>query len=137
MPAPAGKTYAVWFGACSAPSAWRARAGRPARAVDHADARAGGRHPARPAGLRRAPGWRIEARTGDTSAAAAARQKQGLAGRSSPRPESLSLLLARPMHGSASPADAVIVDEWHELMGSKRGVQVQLALAACGAGRKP
>jgi ATP-dependent Lhr-like helicase len=25
--------------------------------------------------------------------------------------------------------DMVIVDEWHELMGSKRGVQAQLALA--------
>jgi ATP-dependent helicase Lhr and Lhr-like helicase len=45
-------------------------------------------------------------------------------------PESLSLLLAR----SHAPAElggvrAVVVDEWHELIGSKRGVQVQLALA--------
>lgn len=45
-------------------------------------------------------------------------------------PESLSLLLARN-HAPDELAGvrAVVVDEWHELIGSKRGVQVQLALA--------
>ena len=45
-------------------------------------------------------------------------------------PESLSLLLS---HAGARDQfkhlDMIIIDEWHELMGSKRGVQVQLALA--------
>jgi ATP-dependent Lhr-like helicase len=45
-------------------------------------------------------------------------------------PESLSLLLSRPesadMFGELR---LVVVDEWHELMGTKRGVQTELALA--------
>ena len=45
-------------------------------------------------------------------------------------PESLSLLIsradARERLGSVA---VVVVDEWHELLGTKRGVQVQLALA--------
>ncbi len=45
-------------------------------------------------------------------------------------PESLALLLAREdarriVHWPA----LVIADEWHELMGSKRGVQTELAFA--------
>ena len=45
-------------------------------------------------------------------------------------PESLSLMLTREhAHDELRAIHTVIVDEWHELMGSKRGVQVQLALA--------
>ena len=45
-------------------------------------------------------------------------------------PESLSLMLTRERAADELAAvHTVIVDEWHELMGSKRGVQVQLALA--------
>ena len=45
-------------------------------------------------------------------------------------PESLSLLLSQAQaKAQFAHLDMVIVDEWHELMGSKRGVQVQLALA--------
>jgi ATP-dependent Lhr-like helicase len=45
-------------------------------------------------------------------------------------PESLSLLLARAnAREILSRVRAVIVDEWHELLGNKRGVQAQLALA--------
>jgi ATP-dependent helicase Lhr and Lhr-like helicase len=74
--------------------------------------------------------WTLESRTGDTSAALRARQRRRLPTALITTPESLSLLLAR--------ADAreifgdlrlVVVDEWHELMGTKRGVQVELALA--------
>jgi ATP-dependent helicase Lhr and Lhr-like helicase len=75
-------------------------------------------------------GWTLETRTSDTSAAARARQRRRLPDALITTPESLSLLLTR--------ADAaelfrdlrcVVVDEWHELMGSKRGVQTELALA--------
>lgn len=74
--------------------------------------------------------WSIETRTGDTSSAARARQGRRLPSALITTPESFSLMLTREdaptLFGSLR---AVIVDEWHELMGSKRGVQVQLALA--------
>ena len=74
--------------------------------------------------------WTIETRTGDTSPAARARQGRRLPSALITTPESLSLLLTREdapeLFGSLR---AVIVDEWHELMGTKRGVQVELALA--------
>jgi ATP-dependent Lhr-like helicase len=44
-------------------------------------------------------------------------------------PESLSLLLTRRCAEALGRVKLVVVDEWHELIGSKRGVQVQLALA--------
>src|SRR5690606_21941744 len=45
-------------------------------------------------------------------------------------PESLSLLLTRADAREAlGKVRLVVVDEWHELLGNKRGVQVQLALA--------
>ena len=45
-------------------------------------------------------------------------------------PESLTLLLTREDAATRlAGIGTVVVDEWHELMGSKRGVQVQLALA--------
>ena len=77
-----------------------------------------------------APGWTIGQRTGDTPAAERARQDKRLPTVLVTTPESLSVLLSR----ASAPEDlaavqTVIVDEWHELMGNKRGVQVQLALA--------
>jgi ATP-dependent helicase Lhr and Lhr-like helicase len=76
------------------------------------------------------PLWRIGARTGDTSGSARAALV-----RKPPRllvttPESLSLMLTqeRAQETFASLA-FVVVDEWHELMGNKRGVQTELALA--------
>ena len=45
-------------------------------------------------------------------------------------PESVSLLLARAdARERLASVRLVVVDEWHELVGNKRGVQVQLALA--------
>ena len=74
--------------------------------------------------------WTLESRTGDTSAAARARQRRRLPSALLTTPESLSLFLTRPdapeLFGDLR---AVVVDEWHELMGSKRGVQTELALA--------
>ncbi|MFN7121973.1 MAG: ligase-associated DNA damage response DEXH box helicase [Hydrogenophaga sp.] len=77
-----------------------------------------------------APGWTLGLRTGDTSSAERARQDRRWPTVLVTTPESLSLLLARN-HAPAELAGvrAVVVDEWHELIGSKRGVQVQLALA--------
>lgn len=74
--------------------------------------------------------WSLESRTGDTSAAVRARQSRRLPTALITTPESLSLLLTREDSAEVfSELEAVIVDEWHELMGTKRGVQVELALA--------
>ena len=74
--------------------------------------------------------WTLEARTGDTPASMRARQRRRLPSALITTPESLSLLLTREdAPATFSGLRAVIVDEWHELLGTKRGVQVELALA--------
>jgi ATP-dependent Lhr-like helicase len=74
--------------------------------------------------------WTLESRTGDTSAALRARQSRRLPTALITTPESLSLLLTRDnVREIFADLRAVIVDEWHELLGSKRGVLVELALA--------
>lgn len=76
------------------------------------------------------PHWTVDVRTGDTSSSARARQSTRLPTALVTTPESLTLMLARAdwreRFGSLA---AVVVDEWHELLGSKRGVQAELALA--------
>jgi ATP-dependent Lhr-like helicase len=74
--------------------------------------------------------WTLESRTGDTTPAVRARQSRRLPTALITTPESLSLLLTRPdVAETFRDLRAVFVDEWHELMGTKRGVQVELALA--------
>ncbi|WP_044497653.1 ligase-associated DNA damage response DEXH box helicase [Pseudomonas saudimassiliensis] len=74
--------------------------------------------------------WQVETRTGDISASVRARQRRKLPQALVTTPESLSVLLSyRNVEESFRQLDAVIVDEWHELLSSKRGVQLQLCLA--------
>ena len=74
--------------------------------------------------------WTVVARTGDTAAAAKAKQTDQLPTVLVTTPESLSLLLARSNAAHLfGHLQCIVVDEWHELLGNKRGVQVQLALA--------
>ncbi|HYE02154.1 MAG TPA: DEAD/DEAH box helicase [Phycisphaerales bacterium] len=74
--------------------------------------------------------WSVETRTGDTSATLRARQKERLPTCLLTTPESLSLLLSYPdARERLASVRAVVVDEWHELMGTKRGTQTELALA--------
>lgn len=74
--------------------------------------------------------WTLEARTGDTKPGMRARQGKRLPTALVTTPESLTLLLTRAdVRETFADLRVVIVDEWHELMGSKRGVQVELALA--------
>lgn len=76
------------------------------------------------------PGWSVETRTGDTPASRRARQKERLPFALVTTPESLSLLISYPgTRAQFTHLRAVIVDEWHELLGSKRGVQTELCLA--------
>lgn len=74
--------------------------------------------------------WKIESRTGDTSASLKAKQRKRFPSCLVTTPESLSLLLSYPDTKSAfSDLRAVIVDEWHELLATKRGTQTELCLA--------
>ncbi|MEO7008892.1 MAG: DEAD/DEAH box helicase, partial [Caldimonas sp.] len=132
-----GKTYAVWFGALLRAAALGvplhgARAPHlgvlwltPMRALAADSARA-----------MKAPlddfgaCWTVGVRTGDTPAGERAKQDRRLPTALVTTPESLTLLLTREgARDELSGVHTVVVDEWHELMGSKRGVQVQLALA--------
>lgn len=74
--------------------------------------------------------WTIGRRTGDTSSSQRQKQQKQLPTLLITTPESLSLLLSY----SDAPEKfrslrAIVVDEWHELMGTKRGVQTELCLA--------
>ncbi len=74
--------------------------------------------------------WGVERRTSDTSSSLKSKQLTALPEVLITTPESLSLLLSRPdFYDKCSKLRSIIVDEWHELMGTKRGVQTELALA--------
>ncbi|MDI1334128.1 MAG: ligase-associated DNA damage response DEXH box helicase [Pseudomonas sp.] len=74
--------------------------------------------------------WSVGLRTGDTSSSERARQSRRLPTTLITTPESLTLMLARAdAQAALSTLRMVVVDEWHELLGNKRGVQLQLALA--------
>ena len=74
--------------------------------------------------------WTVGARSGDTASAERSAQNTRLPTVLVTTPESLSVLLSRADAVTAlGSVQAVVVDEWHELMGNKRGVQTQLALA--------
>ena len=74
--------------------------------------------------------WSIGLRTGDTSSTERSAQVRRLPSALVTTPESLSVMLARADAREAlSSVRMVVVDEWHELLGNKRGVQTQLALA--------
>ena len=137
----AGKTYAVWFAAlnrfASAAPVEKSRKRKPlaepltvlwitpmrALAADTARALEA---PLRDLQLP----WSVGLRTGDTSSSERARQTRRLPSALITTPESLTLMLARADAQTAlSTLRMVVVDEWHELLGNKRGIQLQLALA--------
>ncbi|AFT88226.1 ligase-associated DNA damage response DEXH box helicase [Paraburkholderia phenoliruptrix] len=143
----AGKTWAVWFGALAAfggkgssrasSSSARKRAAptqpepltvlwiTPMRALAADTARA-----LQSSAIELAVPWTVGLRTGDTSPAERARQNRRMPSALITTPESLTLILTRPdAREVLSHVRLVIVDEWHELLGNKRGTQTQLALA--------
>ena len=138
----AGKTYAVWFGALnhfahSSPAVESTRKRKtpaepltvlwitPMRALAADTARA----LQAPLDDLHIP-WSVGLRTGDTGSSERARQNRRLPTTLITTPESLTLMLARAdAHTALSTLRMVVVDEWHELLGNKRGVQLQLALA--------
>ena len=74
--------------------------------------------------------WTVAMRTGDASARDKRLSRTGQADVLVITPESLALLLSYPETGAQLQGlRAIVVDEWHELLGSKRGVLLQLCLA--------
>ncbi|MEG2902041.1 MAG: DEAD/DEAH box helicase, partial [Massilia sp.] len=129
----AGKTFAVWFAALQRAglASGRNKAGlrvlwiTPMRALAADTQRA-----LEDSAAELMPEWRIGARTGDTKASERARQTRSMPATLVTTPESLTLMISNAAAlEQFRNLDMIIVDEWHELMGSKRGVQVQLALA--------
>jgi ATP-dependent Lhr-like helicase len=81
--------------------------------------------------------WRVEVRTGDTATSVKQRQMRKAPEALITTPESLHLMLAAKEYDRFfSKLTTVIVDEWHELLGSKRGVQVELGLSRLKGIRK-
>jgi ATP-dependent Lhr-like helicase len=74
--------------------------------------------------------WKIATRTGDTPAAEKAALKKKLPEVLLTTPESLHLMLAQKEYPKIFQSlQVLVVDEWHELLGTKRGVQVELGLS--------
>ncbi|MFZ5938090.1 ligase-associated DNA damage response DEXH box helicase [Pseudomonas sp. HS6-2] len=130
----AGKTYAVWLAALRAfaksatgrqPAALQVLWITPMRALAADTARAL-QTPLDELGLN----WTVGVRSGDTGSDERARQARRLPSTLITTPESLTLLLTRAQAAEDfASLRLVVVDEWHELLGNKRGVQLQLALA--------
>jgi ATP-dependent Lhr-like helicase len=126
-----GKTLAAWFGPLLEPQAQPEAAGirvlwiTPLRALAR-DLVTALREPL--PGLN--PSWRVEERTGDTSTSARTRQTAKPPHALVTTPESLSVMLSRVEATAAlRGVQAVIVDEWHEFLSTKRGVQLELVVA--------
>lgn len=74
--------------------------------------------------------WQVAVRNGDTTQAEKLQQKKSMPEILLITPESLHLLLAQK--GSSTlfqNLKCIVADEWHELLGSKRGVMVELAIS--------
>lgn len=75
-------------------------------------------------------GWKVGLRTGDASSRERRQAREGRVDVLVTTPESLALLLSYPdTLPRMRRLRCVVVDEWHELLGNKRGVLLQLNLA--------
>ena len=74
--------------------------------------------------------WKIGIRNGDTEMSERQKQKRQMPEALIITPESLHLLIGQKGYAEIFKNLKIIaVDEWHELLGSKRGVQVELAIS--------
>ncbi len=74
--------------------------------------------------------WHVAVRNGDTTQAEKLQQKKSMPEVLLITPESLHLLLAQKGSSTLfSELKCIVADEWHELLGSKRGVLVELAIS--------
>ncbi len=81
--------------------------------------------------------WEVQRRTGDVSSSVKQKQKNQMPEVLITTPESLHVLLAQKGYpGRFRNLKSIVVDEWHELIGSKRGTQTELALSRLKGMRK-
>lgn len=74
--------------------------------------------------------WQVARRTGDISSYQKQKLRKNMPEVLITTPESMHILLAQTNYPSRLKSiDAIVVDEWHELLATKRGVQTELALA--------
>lgn len=74
--------------------------------------------------------WQISVRNGDTTASEKLKQKKQMPEVLIITPESMHLLLAQKSSSTHfHPLRCIVADEWHELIGSKRGVMAELAIS--------
>lgn len=82
--------------------------------------------------------WAVGIRHGDVSSATRQRQRRRLPEVLVTTPESLTVLLSYPdAAGKFAGLRCIVCDEWHELIGNKRGIQAELALARLRAIEPP
>ncbi len=137
-PTGSGKTYALWFGILlnyiqNNPTDWRTPRKNglqviwvtPLRALAQ-DLQKAMQEACIGLGLP----WNVSVRNGDTDAKTRASFKRNPPECLITTPETLHILLSQnDTEALFDNLRCVVVDEWHELVGNKRGVQVQLALA--------
>lgn len=74
--------------------------------------------------------WKVGLRTGDTTTAERQKQKKTAPQALVITPESLHVLLSQSDYPNyLKNVKSIIVDEWHELIGTKRGVATELAIS--------
>ncbi len=74
--------------------------------------------------------WRVEVRHGDTLAKVKSQQKTNPPECLITTPETLQLLISQKDHADLfKNLQCIVIDEWHDLLGNKRGVQIQLAIS--------
>ena len=127
-----GKTYALWFGVLESYFAQRKREKglhclwiTPLRALSKEIYSATTRV-SDELGL----DYNIALRTGDTPTSERAKQRKNVPHAMITTPESMHLMIAQKGHADFfKNLDFVIVDEWHELLGTKRAVLTELAIS--------
>ena len=133
VPTGTGKTYAAYFGALALALADEEACRKglcvlwvtPLRAMAR-DIEAALQRPVEELGLP----VRVASRSGDTSAYRKRKLRERMPTVLLTTPESLSILLSyEDAAEKFAQVQTVVVDEWHELVGSKRGTQTELALA--------
>jgi len=137
-PTGSGKTYALWMGCLASyinqhPETWQEPKKNglrvlwitPLRALSK-DIRRAMQEACDELGMP----WQIAQRTGDTSTSERQKQQRNAPECLITTPESLHLMLAQKKYPTFfKNLEAVIVDEWHELIGTKRGVQIELGIS--------
>jgi len=132
-PTGSGKTYALWLPLVASAMASGNQKEKGIRVLWITPLRALARDLQK--GMQRAcdeldMGWDVGVRNGDMSNKERTAQKKQMPQGLVITPESLHLLFTLKNHADLfKNLQAVIVDEWHELLGNKRGVQTELAIS--------